>query len=76
MQRAGEVVRATGGIAVVRAEGGTPPAIGTETVDKRLEGTGRIVDVFGPVERPYLAVSPPEGRSPASLIGQRLYVRQ
>jgi RNA-binding protein len=33
------------------------------------------VDVFGPVERPYLAVSPAEGVRLAPLVGTALYAR-
>lgn len=75
MYRAGTVVRATGGVAVVRCEDRDHPAIGTATVDERLDDTGTVVDVFGPVERPYLALSPPEARRPASLVGETIYVR-
>jgi RNA-binding protein len=76
MFRAGTVVRATGGIAVVRSENRDHPSIGTPTVDERLDDTGTVVDVFGPVRRPYLAISPPETRRPASLVGEVLYVRE
>lgn len=75
MYRAGEVVRATGGIAVIRCTDERYPDIGTDTVDERLESTGTVVDVFGPVERPYLALSPPAGRRPASLVGESIYIR-
>lgn len=76
MTRAGTVVRATGGIAVVRADDEGHPPLGTATVDERLDDAGTVVDVFGPVTRPYLAVSPPSGRRPAGLIGEVLYVRR
>lgn len=75
MFRAGTVVRATGGVAVVRCEDCDHPDIGTATVDERLDDLGTVVDVFGPVERPYLAISPPETRRPASLVGETVYVR-
>ena len=76
MRRVGEVVRTAGGLAVVRVpEGEDPSDIGTETLDESLSTVGRVVDVFGPVERPYLAVTPADGRSPASLLGETLYVR-
>jgi RNA-binding protein len=75
MLRAGTVVRTTGGVAVVRSVAAEQPAIGTGTVDERLEDTGEIVDVFGPVEKPYLAVSPPADRGPGSLVGETLYIR-
>jgi RNA-binding protein len=51
------------------------PRIGTEIVDDSLSRVGRVVDVFGPVERPYLAVSPDDGVDPAALVGSRLYAQ-
>jgi len=75
MKRAGEVVRAAQGLAVVRCPDDEHPRNGAGVVDERLDDVGRVVDVFGPVSRPYLAVTPNEGVRPASLLGQRLYVR-
>lgn len=75
MRPAGEVVRVAQGLAVCRADDDRHPEIGASVVDADLETAGRIVDVFGPVERPFVAVSPAEGRRPASMVGSRLYVR-
>jgi RNA-binding protein len=76
LRRLGTVVRAAGGVAVVRLpEGEGPPDLGAAAVDEQLATVGRVVDVFGPVSRPYLAVSPAESVDPASLLGDRLYVR-
>jgi len=89
MRPAGEVVRAAQGLAILRVDpppddgagssgGGDGrsdhPRIGTELVDGSLSTVGQVVDVFGPVERPYLAVTP-RGRDPATMLGERLYVR-
>lgn len=75
MQRLGEVVRTAQGLAVVRCEDDDYPDIGTEAVDEQLNEVGRVVDVFGPVERPYVAVTPEEGTALAALLGQKLYAR-
>lgn len=75
MRRVGEVVRVAQGVAVVRCPSDDPPAIGTDVVDEDLADVGRVVDVFGPVERPYMAVSPNEGDPPAVLLGRSLYAR-
>jgi len=74
MRRIGQVVRATGRVAVARSGDDSYPAIGTELIDENLEDVGRVVDVFGPVERPYLAVVPAED-NPASLVGRTVYAR-
>ncbi|WP_049899563.1 H/ACA ribonucleoprotein complex subunit GAR1 [Halococcus agarilyticus] len=71
MKRAGEVVRVAQGLAIVRCPDETHPDIGTELSDQELSTVGQVVDVFGPVERPYLAVDP--RNEPALLLGSRLY---
>jgi RNA-binding protein len=75
MRRAGAVVRTAQGVAVVRSPDGTVPDVGTELVDDSLADVGRVVDVFGPVTRPYLAVSPADGVRLAPLVGATLYAR-
>jgi len=75
MERAGDVVRTQGNVAVVRCDGDDHPDIGASVVDENLDSVGRVVDVFGPVERPYLAVSPADDVHLPLLVGQTLYVR-
>ena len=73
MRRVGTVVRTAGGLAVARSPDDGRPDIGDMVVDDALERVGRVVDVFGPVARPYFLVDPADG--PARLLNQRLYVR-
>ena len=75
MERLGTVSRTAAGVAVVRLDDDDRPEIGREVVDESLSTAGRVVDVFGPVARPYVAVSAAEGRSLAGLLGTKLYVR-
>lgn len=75
MRRAGTVVGGAQGVAILRADDERHPDIGTDVVDERLAPAGRVVDVFGPVERPYLVVSPAGGIELASLLGETLYDR-
>jgi RNA-binding protein len=75
MRRVGEVVRVAQNIAVVRSPDGSHPDIGTGVVDEDLDELGRVVDVFGPVERPYLAVSPDGEVHLPALVGTKLYAR-
>ncbi|PSP94860.1 H/ACA RNA-protein complex protein Gar1 [Halobacteriales archaeon QS_4_62_28] len=75
MKRVGEVVRIAQGLAIVRCPDEEHPGVGTEVVTDDLTTAGSVVDVFGPVDRPYVAVSPDEGRRLATLVGQRLYAR-
>jgi RNA-binding protein len=74
MKRIGRVVRATGGVAVARSRDDSYPEVGTELIDENLEDVGRVVDVFGPVGRPYLAVVP-GAENPATLVGRTVYAR-
>ncbi|MFB6150804.1 MAG: H/ACA ribonucleoprotein complex subunit GAR1 [Haloarculaceae archaeon] len=75
MRRVGEVVRVAQNVAVVRAPGEDHPDIGTQVVDEDLDDVGRVVDVFGPVDRPYLAVTPAADVHLPALVGSRLYAR-
>jgi RNA-binding protein len=75
MRRVGEVVRVAQNVAVVRAPGEDYVDIGTEVVDENLDDLGRVVDVFGPVEHPYLAVSPGDDVHLPGLVGRKLYAR-
>jgi RNA-binding protein len=76
MRRVGTVVRTAGGLAVARGEAGEePPRIGATVVDESLSTVGRVVDVFGPVDRPYVAVTPSDDEGLAALVGGKLYAR-
>ncbi|MFB6185048.1 MAG: H/ACA ribonucleoprotein complex subunit GAR1 [Haloarculaceae archaeon] len=74
MKRVGDVVRVVQGVAVVRCADDDCPDLGTPVVDESLDDRGRVVDVFGPVERPYVAVST-AGEPVATLLGTTLYAR-
>lgn len=74
MRRIGEVARLAAGTVVVRSPDDTYPAIGTDVVDERLDRVGRVVDVMGPTDRPYLVVTP-DSETPAGLLNEPMYVR-
>lgn len=74
MERLGTVERVAQGLAIVRGAG-AEPRIGTEVVDEGLDDVGTVVDVFGPVEDPFVAVDPADGVNLATRIGDPLYVR-
>ena len=75
MKRAGSVVGTAQGVVVVRSPGEEYPGTGSELVDESLDTVGRVVDVFGPVDRPYLAVSPTVD-NPALLVSKPVYARE
>jgi len=75
MRRVGEVVRVAQSVAVVRTAADEYPDVGTALVDEELTAVGRVVDVFGPVDRPYLAVAPDAETHLPALVGSKLYAR-
>lgn len=75
MRRVGTVVGVAGGLVVVRCHDDSFPDEGTDVVDESLDAVGRVVDVFGPVARPYLGVTPAEGVRPATLLDAAVYAR-
>ncbi|SFS57202.1 H/ACA ribonucleoprotein complex subunit GAR1 [Halostagnicola kamekurae] len=85
MQRVGQVVRIAQGLLVIRPEDesagvtgerdNVDDTIGTMVLDDSLSEVGRVVDVFGPVDRPYYAVTPDDGVHQPSLVGSTLYAR-
>lgn len=77
MRRVGDVVRTAQHLAVVRAADADADHvdIGTVVVDESLDELGRVVDVFGPVERPYLAVTTDDDVHLPGLVGSTLYAR-
>ncbi|WP_435153138.1 H/ACA ribonucleoprotein complex subunit GAR1 [Haladaptatus sp. DFWS20] len=75
MRRLGQVVRTAQGLAIVQSPSEEYPDIGTMVVDESLQSVGRVVDVFGPVSQPYVAVSPDDDTRLAMLVGSKLYAR-
>lgn len=75
MKRVGEVVRTAQGLAIVRCPEGAELEIGTVVIDEGLSEIGRVVDVFGPVSRPYVAVTPDDRATLPKLLGAKLYAR-
>lgn len=45
-------------------------------LDKKAREVGIIIDVFGPVKEPYVAVRPRRDFDPSKLVGQMLYLRK
>lgn len=78
VRRVGTVRDTAQGLLVLRAEDGNrdhDDEIGTTVLAESLDEVGRIVDVFGPIERPYLAVTPEVGVHAPALVGSTLYAR-
>lgn len=75
MRRAGRIVGYAQGVAVLRSASDDPPSIGATVLDADLDPAGNVVDVFGPVTGPYLAVSPNDAFDPQAHLGDVVYLR-
>ncbi|WP_436903648.1 Gar1/Naf1 family protein [Halovenus halobia] len=75
MKRIGEAVRMAQGKLIVRSPDDSHPDLGSDVIDEDLNDVGTVVSVFGPVERPYLAVLADRDDA-ALLVGSPLYARQ
>lgn len=75
MRRLGKVLHISNrGSIIIRTEK-TPPVGNTSVVmDKNAQEVGAIIDVFGPVKFPYVAIKPNRGYDPQKLVGQMLYL--
>ena len=73
MQRIGTVGKTAQGLAIVELDTDETPNIGLSVVDESLSTVGRIVDVFGPVAAPYVAITPSESAALTDLVGTTLY---
>lgn len=75
MRRLGKVLHISNrGSIIIRTEK-TPP-VGRQAIvmDKKAQEVGTIIDVFGPVKFPYVAIKPNRGHDPQKLVGQMLYL--
>lgn len=75
MERLGTVVRTANRLAIARLPGDEHPRMGTEAVDEQLSSIGRVVDIFGPVDRPYVAIKLDDDSNLPALLGAKVYAR-
>ncbi|TQQ81003.1 H/ACA RNA-protein complex component Gar1 [Halonotius terrestris] len=73
MQRIGTVGKTAQGLAIVGLDTDETPDIGLMVIDESLSTVGRVVDVFGPVAAPYVAITPTDGATLTDLVGTTLY---
>jgi len=50
------------------------PRVGSWAVDQKKVRIGKVLDIFGPVDHPYIIVRPNRGVDAAAHVGKKLYV--
>ncbi|MFW6153355.1 MAG: H/ACA ribonucleoprotein complex subunit GAR1 [Halobacteriota archaeon] len=76
MRRLGTLERLGQGKGLVALEADELPAIGADAVDQQLQEVGTVVDVIGPVDRPWVVLDPVDDIDLGAHLGARLYVRE
>lgn len=77
MRRLGTVLHISKrGSIILRTE--KTPSAGSRSIvlDKNAQEVGVIIDVFGPVKEPYVAVRPNRDYDTSKLVGQMLYLKK
>lgn len=77
MRRLGKVLHISKRGSIILRTDKTPP-VGSKSIvmDKKAQEVGEIIDVFGPVKEPYVAIRPKRDSNPSKLIGQILYLKK
>jgi len=75
MRRLGKVLHISNRGSIILRVDKTPP-MGSKSIvmDKQAQEIGTIVDVFGPVANPYVAIRPRRDFDLQKLVGQMLYL--
>jgi len=76
LRRLGQVLHISKRGAIILRTDKTPP-MGSRSIvlDKKAREVGIIIDVFGPVKEPYVAVRPKGDFDTSNLVGQMLYLK-
>lgn len=75
MRRLGKVLHVSNrGSIIIRTEKTPPLGSNSLVMDKQAQEVGIIIDVFGPVKFPYVAIKPKRGYDTKKLVGQMLYL--
>ncbi len=77
MRRLGKVLHISKRGSIILQTDKTPPVGGRSVVlDKKAQEVGTIIDVFGPVKFPYVAIRPKRNTDPNKLVGMLLYLQK
>jgi len=71
MKRVGKLLHVTPSGGVGRFE--VEPKMGQPVFDRSGQRIGNIIDIFGPIQRPYVKIKPASGVELEKLVGRYLY---
>ena len=77
MKRLGKVLHISKRGSIILRTDRTPP-VGSRSIvlNKKAQEIGTIIDVFGPVKEPYVAIRPKRDFDTSKLVGQMLYLKK
>ena len=77
MRRLGKVLHISKRGSIILRTDKTPP-VGSKSVvlDKKAQEVGEIIDIFGPVKEPYVAIRPKRNFDPSKLVRHMLYLKK
>jgi RNA-binding protein len=50
------------------------PRVNSWVVDQKRNKVGKVFDIFGPIDHPYIIVRPNRGVDASDMVGKKLYV--
>lgn len=72
MRRLGKVLHVSSSRSLILKTKDGEVIVGSKVLDAKLREVGRVYDMFGPVDSPYVSVKPTVS-DPSSLVGKVLY---
>jgi RNA-binding protein len=77
LRRLGKVLHISKRGSIILRTDRTPP-VGSRSIvlNKKAQEIGTIIDVFGPVKEPYVAIRPKRDFDTSKLVGQMLYLKK
>ncbi len=54
----------------------SPPGIGSRVVNESNSLIGKVIDVFGPVDKPFISIKPSSSVDPYKILEQTLFVKE
>jgi rRNA processing protein Gar1 len=53
-----------------------PPSIGAQVVNESNSIIGKVIDVFGPVDKPFISIKPSSSINPSAILEETLFIKE